>query len=285
MKNLNRRHILSQVLTGFSAAGFGMTFPVNAVAAISNSVQPHDGTHARDLARLLKRSELVIGFPLSDDYPFFYRKNDETVGMEVDLAQRFAKSLGLDLKIDRSVKTYNEVVELVEEKKIDLAFHLVPTFKRVQRVSFTNAYILFPHSLIVNRVELAKLGNGATAEQTLQNYQGTIGILAGSAQEEFAIQNFPKSKVVRFTTWDQAVAAVTEGKVVCAYRNEFYIRKILKTNPSLALILRAISFNDLTDHMSIAVSHDNKILKELLNQFVSQRSGQLNIDSVLRQLG
>jgi len=282
MTDTNRRQLLVSALGGAASASLGLPLQ----AATKDALLPsEESVHARELSRFLKKGQLVIGFPAIDDFPFFYTKDDETIGMEIDLANRFAKSLNLELKIDRSAKTYNDVVDLVGDKKIDLAFHLVPTFRRVQKVSFTNAYILFPHSLIVNRVEFAKLGNGATLEQTLKNYTGTIGILAGSAQEEFAIQNFPKCTVVRFTTWDQAIAAVTDGKVACCYRNEFYIRKILINNPSLALILRAVSFNDLLDHMSIAVSHDNKILKELLNQFVSQRSGQLNINAVLSRLG
>lgn len=286
MTGANRRKLLADAYKAVIAAGTVIGWPLShALTKDASNALTEEGQDARDLARFLSKGELVIGFPYSDDFPFFYRKNEETVGMEVDLANRFAKSLNLELKIDRNAKTYNEVVNLVGDKKIDMAFHLVPTFKRVQRVSFSKAYILFPHSLIVNRVEIAKLGNGADIEHTLQNFHGTIAILAGSAQEETAIENFPKATVVRFPTWEQAISAVTEGKVVCAYRNEFYIRKILKNNPSLALILKAISFNDLVDHMSIAVSHDHKILKELLDFFVSQRSGQLNIDAVLRQLG
>lgn len=283
MIDSHRRQILSSTLRAAAATGLGLG-SMHGVSAKDSLANADENIPARNLARIIKSGQLVAGFPSFDEYPFFYTKDGVSAGMEVDLASRFCKSLNLELKIDRSANTYNDMVEMVGENRLDIAFHLVPTFRRVKRVSFSNAFVIFPHSLIVNRVEIAKIGNGATLEQTLQNYKGTVGILAGSAQEELAVQSFPDATIVRFPTWEQTVDAVVTGKVVFAYRNEFYIRKILIANPSLSLILKAVSFNDLLDHLSIAVSHDNKILKELLNQFVSQRAGQLNINSILSRI-
>ena len=240
--------------------------------------------HSADLHWLANKGELVIGFVSEDDSPFFYDKGGETLGLEPDLAKRFAHSLGLRLRVDRSAKTYQEIVDLVADKKIHIGFHSTPTFKRVQKVSFSHAYSKLPHSLILNRVELAKLSNGAGMDKVLRQFSGTMGILANSAWDEFAIENFPKAKVISFPSWEDVTQAVLSGRVVCGYRNEFYTRKILKSNPSRALALKIVSFNDLSHDLSFAVSHDNKILKELLNEFVSHRTGQLHLDQLLRHV-
>ena len=241
-------------------------------------------TPSSDLQWLANKGELVVGFVSKDDVPFFYEKGSETLGLEIELAKRFARSINLRLRVDRSAKTYQEIVDLVAEKKIHIGFHSTPTFKRVQKVSFSNAYSKLPHSLILNRVELAKLSNGSRVDKVLRQFSGTMGILANSAWDEFANDNFPKAKVIGFPSWEDVADAVFSGRVICGYRNEFYTRKILKSNPSRALSLKIVSFSDLSHDLSFAVSHDNKILKELLNEFVSHRPGQLHMDELLRSL-
>ena len=287
MVNTNRRSFLDRcghlaVSVGSGAWIFptqGAT-PPKTVAVIQSEVM----TPSSDIHWLTNNGELVVGFVSQDDAPFFYDKGGETVGLEIDLAKRFAQSINLRLRVDRSAKTYQEIVDLVADKKIHIGFHSTPTFKRVQKVSFSNAYSKLPHSLILNRVELAKLSNGSGIDKVLRQFSGTMGILANSAWDEFASENFPKAKVVGFPSWEDVANAVLSGRVICGYRNEFYTRKILKSNPSRALSLKIVSFNDLSHDLSFAVSHDNKILKELLNEFVSHRPGQLHLDQLLRSI-
>ena len=248
-------------------------------------VQPSEVLNtSSDLQWLANKGELVVGFVSQDDVPFFYEKGSVTVGLEVVLVKRFAQSINLPLRLDRSAKTYQEIVDLVADKKIHIGVHSTPTFKRVQKVSFSHAYSKLPHSLILNRVELAKLSNGSKVDKVLRQFSGTMGIFANSAWDEFANQNFPKAKVIGFPSWEAVADAVFSGRIICGYRNEFYTRKILKSNPSRALSLKIVSFNDLSHDLSFAVSHDNKILKELLNEFVSHRPGQLHLDQLLKSI-
>ena len=287
MLNTNRRSFLDRWgRWTLSLGGGAWMLPAHGV----NAKKPQTGqspevlTPSSDLQWLANQGELVVGFVSQDDVPFFYEKGSETVGLEVELAKRFARSINLPLRIDRSAKTYQEIVDLVADKKIHIGFHSTPTFKRVQKVSFSNAYSKMPHSLILNRVELAKLSNGSRVDKVLRQFSGTMGILANSAWDEFANENFPKAKVIGFPSWEAVADAVFSGRVICGYRNEFYTRKILKSNPSRALSLKIVSFSDLSHDYSFAVSHDNKILKELLNEFVSHRPGQLHMDQLLRSI-
>jgi polar amino acid transport system substrate-binding protein len=287
MVNTNRRSFLDRWgRWTLSLGGGAWMLPTHG----ANAKKPDTGqpsevlTPASDLQWLANQGELVVGFVSQDDVPFFYEKGNETVGLEIDLAKRFARSINLRLRVDRSARTYQEIVDLVADKKIHIGFHSTPTFKRVQKVSFSNAYSKLPHSLILNRVELAKLSNGSGVDKVLRQFSGTMGILANSAWDEFANENFPKAKVIGFPSWEAVADAVFSGRIICGYRNEFYTRKILKSNPSRALSLKIVSFNDLSHDLSFAVSHDNKILKELLNKFVSHRPGQLHLDQLLTSI-
>jgi ABC-type amino acid transport substrate-binding protein len=287
MVNTNRRSFLDRWGRWTLSLGGGawMLPTLGANAKKPDTGQPSEVlTPASDLQWLANQGELVVGFVSQDDVPFFYEKGNETVGLEIDLAKRFARSINLRLRVDRSARTYQEIVDLVADKKIHIGFHSTPTFKRVQKVSFSNAYSKLPHSLILNRVELAKLSNGSGVDKVLRQFSGTMGILANSAWDEFANENFPKAKVIGFPSWEAVADAVFSGRIICGYRNEFYTRKILKSNPSRALSLKIVSFNDLSHDLSFAVSHDNKILKELLNEFVSHRPGQLHLDQLLTSI-
>ena len=287
MLNTNRRAFLDRWGRLTLALGAGAwTLPSHGASPKkSDSGQPAEVlTPSSDLNWLANKGEFVVGFVSQDDVPFFYEKGNATVGLEIELVKRFAQSINLPLRIDRSAKTYQEIVDLVADKKIHIGVHSTPTFKRVQKVSFSRAYSKLSHSLILNRVELAKLSNGLGVDKVLRQFSGTMGILANSAWDEFANENFPRAKVIGFPSWEAVADAVLSGRVICGYRNEFYTRKILKTNPSRALSLKIVSFNDLSHDLSFAVSHDNKILKELLNEFVSHRPGQLHLDQLLRSI-
>jgi hypothetical protein len=287
MLNTNRRSFLDRWGRLTLALG-GVAWMLPAHGATPKKLdagQPNEVlTQSSDLHWLANKGEFVVGFVSEDDVPFFYEKGNQTVGLEIELVKRFAQSINLPLRVDRSAKTYQEIVDLVADKKIHIGVHSTPTFKRVQKVSFSDAYSKLHHSLILNRVELAKLSNGSGVDQVLRQFSGTMGILANSAWDEFANANFPKAKVIGFPSWEAVADAVLSGRVICGYRNEFYTRKILKSNPSRALSLKIVSFKDLSHDLSFAVSHDNKILKELLNEFVSHRPGQLHLDQMLRSI-
>jgi ABC-type amino acid transport substrate-binding protein len=287
MSNTNRRAFLDRWGRLTLALGGGVwTLPSHGAAPKKpDTGQPLEVlTPSSDLHWLANKGEFVVGFVSQDDVPFFYEKGNATVGLEVDLVKRFAQSINLPLRVDRSARTYQEIVDLVADKKIHIGVHSTPTFKRVQKVSFSRAYSKLNHSLILNRVELAKLSNGLGVDKVLRQFSGTMGILANSAWDEFANENFPRAKVIGFPSWEAVADAVLSGRVICGYRNEFYTRKILKSNPSRALSLKIVSFSDLSHDYSFAVSHDNKILKELLNEFVSHRPGQLHLDQLLRSI-
>ena len=281
MNYFNRRHFLNQIpktafsLGTLSALSANNSFSKELGSLSDSAIKTHNDY-------LITPGELQISYPVNDYYPFFFTQKDETIGVDVDLIKRFAKSLDLKLKIDRSVKTFNEIVLLVKDKKIDTGSFITPNLKRELKVSFSQPYLSTPQSLIINRVQFAKINKGDKVEKTIQNFNGSIAVTKGSVWEDLGNQNFPKASIVKFESWNLCVQAVIQGKVTCSYNNEFFVKQILKKDPSLALILRIVSFNDLFDNLTFAVHHDNRILVELFNIFVSQRSGQLKTEEIYK---
>ena len=90
------------------SAGAGTwVFPVQGATPkrLDNPSATEALSHASEFQGLLSKGELVVGFVREDDLPFFYEKAGETLGLEVELAKRFAKSLNLKLRVDRTATT------------------------------------------------------------------------------------------------------------------------------------------------------------------------------------
>lgn len=240
---------------------------------------------ASDIAQVIQRGELVVAVSSVDSPPFFYMSGDKLVGIDITLAEQIAAALKVKLRVDRSAKSFNEVVEIVARGDADLGISkLSRTLARAQTVLFSDPYLSLNHALILNRLEFAKLARKRPLPTVLRNFTGTLGVIADSSFVDFAKQNFPKAKIVTYPNWDQVIEAVKKGDVVGAYRDEFEIRRILKSDPKLALTMRTVTIKDMQDQLCIAVGVGSPTLHAFVNQFLSQRTEKLTVDSVLSLL-
>lgn len=238
-----------------------------------------------DIGQILQRGELVVAMLASDTPPFFYMEGDKLVGTDVRMVEQIAQELKVTLRIDRSAKSFNEVVEIVARGDADLgASKLSKTLVRAQSVRFSDSYLSLNHALIINRLELAKISRDMPLPTVIRNFTGSVGVIAKSSFADFALRNFPKAKIVQYPSWNQVLEAVKKGNIVCAYRDEFEIRRIIKADPSLALTLRTITLKDLNDSLGIVVGTRSPTLLAFVNQFLAQRQEKLTVDSVLAEL-
>jgi polar amino acid transport system substrate-binding protein len=238
-----------------------------------------------DIGQILQRGELVVAMLASDTPPFFYMDGDKLTGTDVRMAEQIAAELKVTLRIDRTAKSFNEVVEIVARGDADLgASKLSRTLARAQSVRFSDPYLSLNHALIINRLEFAKISRDMPLPTVVRNLTGSVGVIAKSSFADFAVRNFPKAKIVQYPSWNEVLEAVKRGDIVCAYRDEFEIRRILKADPGLALTLRTITLKDLNDSLGIAIGTRSPTLLAFVNQFLAQRREKLTVDSVLAEL-
>ena len=74
--------------------------------------------------------------------------------------------------------------------------------------------------------------------------------------------------MVRFPTWTEAVEAAKKGEVVVAYRDAIEVRMIMKAEPSLAMTMRTVSFNDLHSVLCVMAGGQNHLLLSFVNEAV-----------------
>jgi ABC-type amino acid transport substrate-binding protein len=254
------------------------------LAAQSPLVKVADGRMlAPDIARIVNRGELVVAMLKTDNPPFFSVKNGELIGTDVDLAKLIGQELGVPVRFDRSPETYDSVAEVVANGQADLGIsRLARTLKRGQIVHFSSVYMRLGHALLINRVRFAELSGGRTPPQVLRNFTGKISVIAKSSWEEFGPRNFPNAKIIPYPSWAAAVEAVKKGDVVAAYRDELEVMAIVRRDPSLALTLRTVTFNDLESPLSMMVGVRDATLLSFVNEVIAQRPEKPTVASVLK---
>ncbi|MGE4244020.1 substrate-binding periplasmic protein [Ramlibacter sp.] len=241
---------------------------------------------APDIARVQARGELIVAMNSNDSPPFYYRKDKEgqLLGSDVRMAEQLALEIGVTLYIDRTPRSFDQVIEMVGRGAADMGISkLSRTLKRQQAVMFSEPYLRLKHAFLLNRVELQRLSKDRTLDQVVRDFRGTIGVIEGTSYHGFAAENFPHAKRVTYPNWDALVAAVKKGEVACAYRDEFEVRRALSQQPALAITLKTVAFSDLEDTLGIAVGYRDHALLAVANQYL-EGSEKLTVEKVLNEL-
>lgn len=237
---------------------------------------------ARDMAAIRASGKLVVALPNARTPPFFFEEGGELKGLDIDLAKSLAQALGVRAVFRNEAKSFNHAVEMVARGEADIsAAKLSRTLARAQGVLFSDPYVELPHALLVNRLRFAGLSGNKPVIQTLQQYSGTIGVIAQSSFVGYARSNFPKATVVEFDSWDAAVDAVIAGRVTAVYRDAFEIKRVFKIRPDLALTVRSIIIEDIVDSIGIAVGADNYHLHSFVNLFLQQKKIRYSAGQIL----
>lgn len=249
-------------------------------------VQVADGRLiAPDIARIVNRGELIVAMVAMDTPPFFYVKNNELVGLEVDLAKDVAKELGVTVRFDRTAKSFNEVVDIVSRQEADLGISkLSSTLARAQKVHFSTPYLMLNHGFILNRVRFAEYARDRTLPVAIRQFKGTVGMIAKSSWTDYAKRYFPNAEIKEFPTWAEVLKAVEKGEIMAAYRDEFEVKRVLRADPTASLTMRTVTFKDLDDALAIAVGLQDDALLDYVNLYLSQSNKKLTIDKVLNAL-
>ena len=244
------------------------------VSLFATSQEIADRDIPPDMAAILTRRQLVVAMTSSDQIPFYFvNKKGELAGFDVDIAKAMARELKVELVFNRDAKSFNECVSLVAGGKADLAVSkLSRTLARARYVRFSKPYIVLSQGLLINRVQLAQRSSEDQAKTFIRGLEGKIGVIQNSSYVSYARENFPKAQVVEFPNWNAAIAAVTAGEVLAAYRDELEIRKTFDSLPNGAITLKPMYFTDLTDPIAVAVGYKNTQLLAWVDTFLEMKA-------------
>ena len=237
-----------------------------------------------EIEQIKERGKISIAMINKDNPPFFSNGPDgKLVGIDVDLGNAIAESLGVKAEFLRNAKTFDEVIETVYRGEADLAISkLARSLPRAQKVLFSSPYLNFRQALLFNRLALAKeQSTGLTTDQVVKDFQGKIGVYAGSVYVQYAHKAFPKATIVEFSQWQEAIDAVVSSQVTALFRDELEVRSIVLNKPELAIKLRTVVLTDTSDTKGIVASFEKSFLTDYINFFLETQDKKRDTNQLL----
>jgi polar amino acid transport system substrate-binding protein len=254
---------------------------------LTTSATPMRSQLPLDIQRIKNRGKLVVAILGNDNPPFFMVASDGTLeGLDVKIAQGIAEALEVDVEFNRSATTFNEVVDEVYNLNADIAISkLSRTLKRGTKVRFSIPYIRMHQGLLVNRLQLAEQSQGRSVIETIRDLQGKVGVIEGSSYVGFLQQKFPKATIEGYPTWEDIVAAVSQGDILAGYRDELEVKKIVLGKPDAALKLQTIALTDTEDPIAMAFPWDSTHFIAFVDQYLDTLKLEYTADLVLEEYG
>lgn len=228
-----------------------------------------------DIARIKQRGELIVAM-YYEDVPLFCKRNgnNELVGIDIEIANDIAKKLGVKLTLNRDSKTYDEIVQAVVNRKVDIGLSsLSDTLERATMVNFTTPYWSLRQALLINRLKLSAYKDHPNFKEIelLLNQDGIeIGVLKGSSYVDFAKKFFPLATIVGYDTLVQGVEATKKGKLLAFLYDEVEIMNWNEINPEGSLFLKTDFITQSEDTLAIPVNRKDSHLLSWLNLYIEQ---------------
>ena len=155
------------------------------------------GDDASDAAK----TKLVVA--TSPDFPPFESlEGSEVVGIEVDILNKIAEKMGMELDLQQM--DFDSVIPGVQAGKFDVGMSgITVTDKRKENVDFSSVYFMAAQAIVVTA------DSGITGKADLEGKK--VSVQTGTTAEEYCMGN--GYEVLAFTANNDAAAALTAGKV------------------------------------------------------------------------
>ncbi|WP_338552754.1 ABC transporter substrate-binding protein [Paenibacillus sp. KS-LC4] len=237
-------------------------------------------TYPEDIRDILSRGKLRVALYQEDRYPFFYADDQGVLrGSDVELANDIALKLGVQAEFIRTAASFNEVITQVSNGEADIGVSkLSMTLERAKRVLFSDAYLNLKQALLINRLQLAAIGEKGDDSDPLaliQERGERIGIVAGTSYAGFARELFPNQNQAGYSTSAQLFDGVRQGDVLAAVYDAFEISRYLKKYPSYSLQLQFVQLDDHDDDIAIAVDPQRYHLHQWVNTYLHMEKKEI----------
>ena len=205
--------------------------------------------------------------------PYEFYKNNEIVGVDVEIAKKIAEKLGKELEIKDT--DFDSIINEVKSGKADFgAAGLSITEERLEEVDFSIEYAISKQVILVkNNSSIVKVDdlNGKKVAVQL----GTVADLVLSDE-------YPEVEVIQHKKYLLAVEDLLAGKVDAIVLDSLPAQEIVKENSKLKILEEEL----LTDKYGIAIQKGNTELLDAINQVLKEMIDKGEIESfTMKYLG
>ena len=230
---------------------------------------------AGQMERIHKKGELIVslnrGYP-----PFSMEINGKLSGLDVDLAGMIADHLKVKVKFIRPRHYGDQIPKLLAMESDIIIAAMTRTVERGLKVNFTKPYFEVSQAALVNR---KLVGPDASSYFDLTEIPGlTLGVKAGTTQEKFARQLFPKEAIKTYPTTEKAIEAVVKGEIDAMAADSPFVRIWQVTHPREALRIKALLEPVTKETYGFAIRKGDPDFLTWLNLFIDQVSSDGTMD-------
>lgn len=236
---------------------------------------------SEDIAEIIGRGQLRVAIP-GEDLEVFFEKDGSggLSGIDIELAEGLAASLGVEAVFDRSSENYDELTERLKRGEVDL---VIATFShsldRIRYVDFSDSYLSLRFGLMVNRQAMVTRGLKGSPVPHLKENPERIAAVKGTSHVKMAGQLFGACELVETEDYDEAVELVKTGEVFAFFCGELEFYSQYLAQPSLRIYTDTYVFSDVKDEFCVGISLGHEQLLDYVNLYLATY-GRLTVADV-----
>lgn len=244
-----------------------------------NKSSDNSGGNQTALEQIKKNKKLVVA--TSPDYPpfeFMVSENGKSkiVGADIDLAQKIADKLGVELEI--KAMDFDALLPALQAGKVDMVITgMTPNEKRKKAVDFSDIYFKGENAVIVNAKDAGKF----TSEDQLK--KAKLGVQKGSTQETYVKDNLKVTNYKALVAVPDLIADMKNGNIDAVVLNS----KVAGINVTKYDGIKVVENLKLTsggdeEAMAVAIKKgDNADLIKLTNEVIKELQNSGEYDKIL----
>ena len=262
------------------------SFAVALVAAVSCVVMA-TGCSAKPVTveEIQERGTLIVATNAAFK-PFEYMEGDKYVGVDIDIAQKLADKLGVELVIENM--EFDAVVSSVSQGKADIALAgLTVTETRKQSVDFSDTYYRSTQYLVVMKdnnafdgldkegidAKIAEMG----AEAKIGYQNGTTGSMYANGSEDMGFEGFAQAVKNGYTEAGLAADDMINGRLNMVIVDEEPAKAIVAQHPDE---LKYIDVKLSEEEYAIGVRKNSAEFLAYVNEFLAEIKADGTLDAI-----
>lgn len=240
---------------------------VFSLAACGTKAPANDGDDAADGGSTAEDT-LIVGTE-AGFAPYEYMEGDQIVGIDMDISQAIADSMGKKLEIKNM--DFDGALLAVQQGKLDfVAAGVSINEERAKQVDFSNEYVNSTEVVVVNKVNPTV--SGGTAEDLKDK---VVGVQQGNIADFWVEENTEAREIKRYTKFVQAAEDLANGKIDCIVMDQYPAEDLVGSNDKLMILEGDPLFED---KYAIAVKKGNTELLDQINTVIDQLIADGKID-------
>jgi polar amino acid transport system substrate-binding protein len=207
--------------------------------------------------------ELRVGISSDLGLPFAILKNGKPGGFDIELATRFATSIGKKfVPVDMP---FGSLIASLSTNKIDMiTASMMVTEERSKQIDFSDPYYNAGACFIAKKKNIEIQPGKMTKLDDIADKR--IGVFSGTIHDGFVARKYPKAQIFRYDGSADMMLSLKTGKIDAAMFDAITAGLILKRNADLGLL----SDDVLSMELGVGFNKKNPALRDEFNAFLKK---------------